>query len=384
MGRQYAANRNSDAGAGSHAHVSCLSPYIRHRLVTERELAAAALETHGPEAAEKFVQEVFWRGYFKGWLENRPSIWAAYRAGLDRDLGALAEDPSLRSRVAAAETGRTGLECFDCWANELRQTGYLHNHARMWFASIWIFTFELPWRIGADFFLRHLIDGDPASNTLGWRWVAGLHTRGKAYEARASNIARFTNGRFRPRASDLASDVTPLDSEEPDGLPPVEPIRSVEAPAPGRPAALLITGEDCCLEDFDLSALDIRACATLSGSHLRSPRPVADAVSVFETSALADAAHRLSRPARPLKADTDLDLADWARSAGAEQIVTPYVPEGPLRDWLAPRMDEMARGRMPFREVRRSWDSLLWPHATAGYFKVRKRIPDILSQTGVG
>jgi deoxyribodipyrimidine photo-lyase len=64
---------------------------------------------------------------------------------------------------------------------ELVETGYLHNHARMWFASIWIFTLRLPWELGADFFLRHLLDGDAASNTLSWRWVAGLHTKGKHY-----------------------------------------------------------------------------------------------------------------------------------------------------------------------------------------------------------
>ena len=50
----------------------------------------------------------------------------------------------------------------------------MHNHVRMWFASIWIFTLNLPWQLGADFFMQHLLDGDPASNTLSWRWVAGI------------------------------------------------------------------------------------------------------------------------------------------------------------------------------------------------------------------
>ncbi len=88
--------------------------------------------------------------------------------------------------------------------------GYLHNHARMWFASIWIFTLRLPWVLGADFFMRHLCDGDPASNTLSWRWVAGLHTRGKTYLARASNIATYTGGRFTPQDHDLAAFAPPL------------------------------------------------------------------------------------------------------------------------------------------------------------------------------
>jgi deoxyribodipyrimidine photo-lyase len=87
--------------------------------------------------------------------------------------------------VERAVNGQTGLTCFESWVTELVETGYLHNHARMWFASIWILTLGLPWRLGAVFLYRHLLDGDAASNTLGWRWVAGLQTRGKPYPADA-------------------------------------------------------------------------------------------------------------------------------------------------------------------------------------------------------
>ena len=251
-----------------------------------------ALEHHGPEGAEKFIQEVIWRGYFKGWLERRPGIWASYRDGLAADLAVLDTDRKLRRDVERAEAGETGLDCFDAWARELVETGYLHNHARMWFASIWVFTLGLPWRVGADFFYRNLLDGDPASNTLGWRWVAGLHTRGKPYKAQAWNIAKFTDGRFAPRAADLAEDVQGLEGQEPEGLPPVTPMRTPQAPDPEAPTALLVTEEDCRPEDFDLAGLDIRADATLSASHLRSPRDVADHVAAFEEAALADAADR--------------------------------------------------------------------------------------------
>jgi deoxyribodipyrimidine photo-lyase len=81
----------------------------------------------------------------------------------------------------------------------------------MWFASIWIFTLGLPWRIGADFFYRHLLDGDAASNTLSWRWVAGLHTRGKAYAAESWNIEKFTGGRFNTAIYEMRSDIESLD-----------------------------------------------------------------------------------------------------------------------------------------------------------------------------
>tara|TARA_Y100001936_G_scaffold67307_1_gene66269 strand:- start:3319 stop:4020 length:702 start_codon:yes stop_codon:yes gene_type:complete len=67
----------------------------------------------------------------------------------------------------------------------------------MWFASIWIFTLNLPWQLGAEFFMRHLYDGDAASNTLGWRWVAGIQTKGKHYLAKEWNIEKFTEGRFK-------------------------------------------------------------------------------------------------------------------------------------------------------------------------------------------
>ena len=66
----------------------------------------------------------------------------------------------------------------------------------MWFASIWIFTLKLPWQQGAAFFLEHLLDGDSASNTLSWRWVAGLQTKGKHYLAKSWNIEKFTENRF--------------------------------------------------------------------------------------------------------------------------------------------------------------------------------------------
>ena len=84
----------------------------------------------------------------------------------------------------------------------------------MWFASIWIFTLKLPWELGADFFMRHLLDGDPASNTLSWRWVGGHpDAAAKTYLARRDNIERFTQGRFAPDG--LSSTAEPLDDAPP-------------------------------------------------------------------------------------------------------------------------------------------------------------------------
>ena len=118
----------------------------------------------------------------------RPEVWTDF-------IGLPTNDNS--SDLQAALKGNTGIKCFDSWVRELRETNYLHNHARMWFASIWIFTLELPWQLGARFFLEHLADGDAASNTLSWRWVAGLQTKGKRYEASSYNIETYTKGRFK-------------------------------------------------------------------------------------------------------------------------------------------------------------------------------------------
>ncbi len=380
MGRRYAGGRNTDNGPGAHKAVSVLSPYIRRRLVLEADAVAAALAAHGPEDAEKFVQEVIWRGYFKGWLERRPQVWDSYCTGLEGDVAALDRDRRLRRDVDRAMNGQTGLACVDAWAAELVDTGYLHNHARMWFASIWIFTLGLPWRLGADFFFRHLLDGDAASNTLGWRWVAGLHTRGKPYPADAQNIATFTAGRFTPRQSDLAEVTQGLEASEPDGLPTVMPLRAITMPLPGRPTALLITDEDCRVEDFELAAYDMRTMATLTASHLRSPLPVSDLVLRFEADALDDAAKRSGFAATAMRADDPASLAKWATSAGATQIATPYITRGPLRDWLDEAAPALAKAGITLCEWRRDWDTAIWPHATAGFFKVKQNIPRILEK----
>ena len=138
-----------------------------------------------PSGAEKFLGETCWRTYWKGWLELRPGVWSDYRA----EVRGLVDRSTTTGRSATGTRppppGGSGIGCVDAWAGELAEVGYLHNHARMWFASLWIFTLGLPWELGADFFLRHLLDGDPASNTLSWRWVAGLQTRGKTYLATA-------------------------------------------------------------------------------------------------------------------------------------------------------------------------------------------------------
>jgi deoxyribodipyrimidine photo-lyase len=146
---------------------------------------------------------------------------------------------------------------------------------------------------------------------------------------------------------------------------------------------LLITDEDCRVEDFDHSALDIRAVVALRSSHLRSSLPVSDAVHQFEAGALADAAERLGVAADMARADNPKALMDWAVASGATQIVTPYVTRGPLFDWLDTARPHLSAQGIALSEWQRAWDRAIWPHATAGFFKVKQAIPRILQDTGV-
>ena len=187
----YAKDRNFDFGPDKRTNTSCLSKYITHRIIDEEEVIKSANSKYPYIKIEKFIQEVFWRTYWKGWLELKPTVFQSYKS----DLVKLNEQMQSKSYQDAIG-GKTEIECFNDWVNELKHTGYLHNHARMWFASIWIFTLKLPWQLGADFFLKHLLDGDVASNTLSWRWVAGLHTKGKHYVAASWNINKFSAKKY--------------------------------------------------------------------------------------------------------------------------------------------------------------------------------------------
>ena len=190
---QYAKLRNFDYGSKKRNNISCLSPYISHGIINEIEVIDKSLKKFSFSKNEKFIQEVLWRVYWKGWLELRPTVWKDYLSDLEKIRKDYSNDQDYKNAI----NGGTNLKCFDEWVKELKENNYLHNHARMWFASIWIFTLKLPWQLGAEFFLQHLFDGDAASNTLGWRWVAGVQTKGKNYIAKEWNIKLFSDNRFQ-------------------------------------------------------------------------------------------------------------------------------------------------------------------------------------------
>jgi len=206
---EYSKLRNFDFGPDNRSNISCLSPYITHGVINELEVIDKSLKKFSFAKNEKFIQEVLWRVYWKGWLELRPNVWSDYLV----ELNNLRNEFKSNQNYLNAIEGKTNIECFNQWVKELKENNYLHNHTRMWFASIWIFTLELPWQLGAEFFMQHLYDGDAASNTLGWRWVAGVQTQGKHYLASEWNIKKFTNNRFQniqlnENASPIFSDKT--------------------------------------------------------------------------------------------------------------------------------------------------------------------------------
>lgn len=182
---RYAATRNRLDGA-----VTRLSPYIRYGVITLPEARDHALRRVKRYQAQKFVNELAWRDYWQRvyrklgdrvWKDQEP-----YKTGFTAQhyADALPQD---------VERGESGRVCMDSFSRELHENGYLHNHARMWMAAYLIHWRRVKWQSGARWFLKHLLDGDPASNNLSWQWVASTFSQ-KPYFMNRENIERFTNG----------------------------------------------------------------------------------------------------------------------------------------------------------------------------------------------
>jgi deoxyribodipyrimidine photo-lyase len=372
----YAAERNYVRPG--HDNVSRISPWVQKRLLLESEIVAAARARWSFPAVEKFVQEVYWRTYWKGWLEQRPAAWSRWVEALSRLRASLTTEQS--STLAAALAGKTGIAGFDAWAQELVATGYLHNHARMWFASIWIFTLKLPWELGASFFYEHLLDGDVASNTLSWRWVAGLQTPGKTYVARADNIAFYTDGVHAPEASQLASAPFVI-KEEP--LPKLvawtEDAAQVASLKGYDRIGLWLHPEDLAIEQGELAGLKVQSVNASWSIGVAIRAGWSEKVSVWTQAALRDGATRAGQYfGAPFSSDETSELTaslvGWAKQNNLQAVVAyrPFV--GP---WLAEVLAlESALASAGIRLIwrRRAWDTEHFPHATRGYFPFWERI----------
>lgn len=379
-GSSYAAARNHDRGPGQPSSVSRLSPAIRRRLITEAEVVQAVVREHGTVAAEKFVMEVCWRTYWKGWLQHRPIVWQRYQAQLEPLRAGIGSDQQrMLQRIAQHDTG---IACLDDWCVELETTGYLHNHVRMWFASIWIFTLRLPWQLGAVYFYQHLLDADPASNTLSWRWVAGLQTPGKHYLARADNIARYTDGRYWPQGQ-LDESATALPAD-----PVPEPVTFAAMRVPpqtGRRTGLLLSTEDLHAESWPLpTGLDICMIAAVD----RIGGAPSTAKRAYVEAALADAIERAAThyqvPVVRLP-ESDMAAAMLEQSAlhHIEQWIALEAPVGPVADRWAALEPPLLQAGVVFQLLRRDWDERAWPHTRQGFFRFKSCIPELVQSLSI-
>ncbi|MEM7406317.1 MAG: FAD-binding domain-containing protein [Pseudomonadota bacterium] len=379
-GHAYRNQRNFDLGPGRHEHVSGLSPYLRHRLIGEWEVVAAVLSEHGYRAAEKFIQEVFWRVYWKGWLEQRPRVWHDYLEGLNAARRDLDASSGQAAPYREAVSGRTGIAPFDAWARELVDTGYLHNHARMWFASIWTFTLRLPWELGAAFFMYHLLDGDAASNTLSWRWVAGLQTPGKYYLATPDNIERFAGGRFfnTVRPAGLGRLVTSATVPAASDLCPPEALNLSSLPEPGERAALLLHVDDLQLPDPEM----FERVAVLA---MPGPGTVghSNEVEAFRQGAVASTVRRASASGcSGVRGLAPAEIPSWISESGIERVYMPYVPQGPLRDQIHAIEARLSSAGCELHMFAREIDIQTWPYSHRGFFSLKKHIPRIIEALG--
>ena len=362
----YTDGRNYDYGPEDRSNISALSPWIRRRLISEQEIIEKLFKTNSHGAADKYIQQVIWRTYFKGWLEQHPTVWNAYNEGVMSGLNEVSFDQSRVLLYEKAITGQTGIDCFDSWATELMEHAYLHNHARLWFASIWIFTLKLPWELGANFFMKYLLDGDPASNTLSWRWVSGLHTKGKNYLATSSNIDKFTLGRFRIEAhlTEVANPLTELTEHPIQSLPRLENL-------PSDDFLLLVTEEDC--NSVDLTGQFPVAALGLILPEKSEVFERSDAVFNFSHGAVTDGVERISSTGEVLICEEWAEpIIELARSKKVKNIVTAYTPIGPVNTKLQGIKPLLKNAGIELSFLRQKYDQTFWPHATKGFFAFKK------------
>ena len=360
--QMYGSLRNFDFGSMEKNFVSGLSPAISHRLITEHHFVREILKIYPIKKVEKLVQEVCWRTYWKGYLEHHKSIWINYKLDLER-----LKEYEITDKYISAIEGKTQIRCFDDWTNELKNNGYLHNHTRMWYASIWIFTLKLPWQLGAEFFMRNLLDADAASNTLSWRWVAGLHTKGKTYLARPSNIRKFTDNRYSPQ--NKLANFAKIQTEDHTIITNTIPYTNYEKPR--KVKCLLIHENDVSLDDipnYDHLVIQKSNCSSINRSNL---------VRDYVDNLLSDCLRRSITKSKPkiFKFNHETELKDFLNANEIKNIFTHYPGTGYLKDEL--NHFSKALG-INIKYFITGWDSRLWPHTSKGFFKLRKKIPDIL------
>lgn len=177
----YATTRNHIHGA-----VTYLSPYLSRGVISIQQVQESVLNMgYQPYAIEKFLQELAWREYYQ-------RVWQAKGELIWQDLKQSQPDTIHHQMVTAIENATTGINSIDRQIETLYSTGYLHNHTRMYVASIACNMAKAHWRQPARWLYYHLLDGDMARNNCSWQWVAGAFAS-KKYYCNQENINRYTN-----------------------------------------------------------------------------------------------------------------------------------------------------------------------------------------------
>ena len=354
---EYSKLRNFDYGPDNRSNISCLSPYITHGVISELEVIKKSLSKFSFSKNEKFIQEVLWRTYWKGWLELRPNVWTDYLNELKKIREEFKDNQNYRNAIE----GNTNIECFNEWIKELKETNYLHNHARMWFASIWIFTLDLPWQLGAEFFMKHLYDGDAASNTLGWRWVAGIQTQGKNYLASEWNIKKFTNNRFSniklnenapPKTSDKTYAASKLEFNNPQNL---------------EEKNLLIFENNLSFEIGDFKDQKFKKVFLISNKNENRTIELSEKLVKFKSQLIEDQKKRLEEKS----IDTEIiDLSEIQNINETSYGLYPTVGEN---------LDFINTNNLKIEFLYRKLDQFSWQYCNKGFFNFKNYIPKIIT-----
>ena len=353
---EYSKLRNFDFGPEKRSNISCLSPYITHGIINEQEVIQKALSKFSFSKNEKFIQEVLWRTYWKGWLELRPNVWTDYLIELNQIKNEFKDN---KDYIAAIE-GKTKVDCFNEWVKELKENNYLHNHTRMWFASIWIFTLELPWQLGAEFFMQHLYDGDAASNTLGWRWVAGVQTQGKHYLASEWNIKKFTNNRFQniklnenapPKVSEKSYQIIKQDFNNPQKI---------------ENKNLLIFENNLSFEITDFKENNFKKIYLVSNKNENRAIKLSEKLVKFKSHLIEDQEQRLKNQS------IDCQIIDISELKNIENYYGLYPTVGENLDFLN-------SNNLKIDFLYRNLDQLAWQYCNKGFFNFKNYIPKIVS-----
>ncbi len=355
---EYSRLRNFDFGPDKRSNISCISPYISHGILNELEVIDKALKKFSFSKNEKFIQEVLWRTYWKGWLELRPNVWTDYLI----ELKIMREKYKDNKDYLNAIDGNTNIECFNEWVKELKEFNYLHNHTRMWFASIWIFTLNLPWQLGAEFFMKHLYDGDAASNTLGWRWVAGIQTQGKHYLASEWNIKKFTNNRFNN--INLNENAPPKVSEKIYKAVLKDFINPVSLDEQN----LIIFENNLSFELTDFKDHKFKKIYLVNNNNDSRNIKLSEKTVKFKTNLIQDQKRRLDEKS------FDCEIIDIGNLKTIENSYFLYPCVGENLDFLT------SQGINNIKFLYRNLDRSSWKYCNKGFFNFKKYIPTIIKE----